>query len=343
MRFPEAVKLSANENCYGCSASVLDAIRKHSEGVHLYPDANPAALKEKLSRKFGISPDSLVVGAGSVRIIDGLIQTFVAPDEEVLTFEKSFVAYGQLSSFHKRQCHFAPLTDLRCKPESLMPFITAKTRLIFLANPNNPTGTIISHAELEGFLSELPEDIVVALDEAYLEYVVDSLAPNSIELQKKFRNLIVLRSFSKIYGLAGLRVGYAVMDPRMAKKMTETQIPFSLNYLSSHAAMAALDDPVFVKESARSNAEQREYLYRELKELGFNATRSQANFLYVWFESEFSKDKTVTLLLENGIIICDMKVFGQDKSVRITVGKEQTNRWLIALLRKSKTPSKKHL
>src|ERR1019366_260082 len=145
-------KLTANENCYGCSPSALDAIQKKYKEVYLYPEVNPVTLKEKLADKFGVTVKNVIVGAGSVRIIDGLIQTFVGPGEEVLTFEKSFIAYGQLSGFHKRKCTFAPLSDLRCTPENLLPFINDNTRLIFIANPNNPTGTIISHVELESFL-----------------------------------------------------------------------------------------------------------------------------------------------------------------------------------------------
>ncbi len=169
----EAIKLSANENCYGCSPLALDAIRQKYKEVYLYPEVNPVALKAKLADKCGVTLKNIVVGAGSVRIIDGLIQTFVGPGEEVLTFEKSFIAYSQLAGFHKRKCNYAPLSDLRCSPENLLPFINDNTRLIFIANPNNPTGTIISHAELESFLSKVPENIVVTIDEAYGEYVTD--------------------------------------------------------------------------------------------------------------------------------------------------------------------------
>ena len=327
-------KLTANENCYGCSPSALDAIQKKYKEVYLYPEVNPVTLKEKLADKFGVTVKNVIVGAGSVRIIDGLIQTFVGPGEEVLTFEKSFIAYGQLSGFHKRKCTFAPLSDLRCTPENLLPFINDNTRLIFIANPNNPTGTIISHVELESFLARVSNNIVVAIDEAYSEYVTDPLFPNSLELQKKYPNLVILHSFSKIYGLAGLRIGYAIMEESKAAKMTEGQIPFSLSYLSSGAAIASLDDKNFIKESVQANTEQRDFLYYELKKLGYNTIPSQANFIYLWFDRDEEKKKVYDLLFQNGIIICDMKIFGQEKALRITVGEKEINKKMISILAK---------
>ena len=332
MKNKKPIKLSANENCYGCSPLAQEAIQNKYKNVHLYPEVNPVALKEKLAENFNVPSKNIIVGGGSVRIIDGLIQTFVGPDEEVLTFEKSFIAYGQLSGFHKRKCVFAPLTDLRCIPENLIPFINDKTRLIFIANPNNPTGTIISHAELKFFLSKISNKIVVAIDEAYAEYVTDSIFPNSIELQKKYPNLVILRSFSKIYGLAGLRIGYAIMDDYKVSKMTEGQIPFSLSYLSSDAAIAALNDKEFTHKSAKENNELRDFLFHELKKLGYNTISSQANFIYLWFNDDAEKKKTYDLLFQEEIIICDMKVFGQEKSLRITIGDKEVCEQIITCL-----------
>lgn len=319
------IKLYGNENCYGFSPLAKQAIEKNAQQVHFYPDVNPVALKEKLAIKYKVAPGNIIVGAGSVRIIDGLIQTVVGLEEEVLTFERSFIAYGQLSGFHKRKCNFAPLTDLRCNPEKLLPLINEKTRLIFIANPNNPTGTIISHAELESFLSKIPKDIVVAIDEAYAEYVTDSTFPNSVELQKKYSNLVILHSFSKIHGLAGLRIGFAIMEISMAAKMSAGQIPFSISRISAEAALASLDDKEFLLMSAKENAKQREYLFTELKKLGYNTIQSQSNFIYVWFDTDEQKIVTYKRLFDNGIMICDMKIFGQEKALRIGVGDKETN------------------
>ena len=319
MTATKIIKLSANENCYGCSPLALEAIEKKYKEVHFYPEVNPISLKTKIAEKFKVSVNNIVIGAGSVRIIDGLIQTFVGENEEVITFEKSFIAYGQLSGFHNRKCHFASLSDFRCAPETTLPLISDKTRLIFIANPNNPTGTIISHTELETFLSKISKSIIVTIDEAYMEYVTDSCFPNSIELQKKYPNLVILRSFSKIYGLAGLRIGYAIMEEKLAARMCERQIPFALNYLSPNAAIAALNDEEFIRQSAKANAEQRDFLYTELKKLGYNTIPSQSNFIYLWFNNDTEKKKVFDILFTNGILICDMQIFGQEKSLRISI------------------------
>ncbi|MEI6489840.1 MAG: aminotransferase class I/II-fold pyridoxal phosphate-dependent enzyme, partial [Bacteroidota bacterium] len=172
-----SVKLSANENCYGCSPLALEAIRNNYKQAHVYPEVFAASLKDRLAKEYNVSDKNIIVGAGSVNIIDALIRTFVKENEEVLTFEKSFVAYSQLAGFHNRKCVFAPLSDFRCVPNNLLPFVSDKTKLIFIANPNNPTGTIITHDELEGLLEKIPSTITVVIDEAYSEYVTDKAFP----------------------------------------------------------------------------------------------------------------------------------------------------------------------
>lgn len=332
MTVQKIIKLSANENCYGCSLLAREAILKNYRDVHLYPELHPLALKEKLAVKYGVLVKNIVTGAGSVGIINALIQTFAGLDNEVLTFENSFIAYSQLSHIHNRLCHFAPLSDLSCNPENLLPSINDRTRLIFIANPNNPTGTIISHTQLQNFLAKIPGNIIVVIDEAYAEYVTDPLFPDSIELQRKYPNLVILHSFSKIYGLAGLRIGYAIAEESIAAKLTHCQIPFSLNYLSYNVAIAALDDTGFIDESARMNDEQRNYLVYELKRLGYNTIPSQSNFIYVWFDTDAEKEKMYDVLFRNGIIICNMKIFGQEKALRITVGAQEANNKIISLI-----------
>ncbi len=326
------IRLAANENCYGCSPFAMDAVQKNLENIHLYPEVNPVVLKDKLAESFGVNSKNIVVGAGSVRIIDGLIQTFVGAEEEVLTFEKSFIAYGQLAGFHNRKCQFAPLTEFRCNPENIFPLINEKTKLIFIANPNNPTGTIISHDELENLLGRISKNIIVAIDEAYGEYVNDSAFPNSIALQKKYPNLVILHSFSKIYGLAGLRIGFAIMDEEKAASMSRGQIPYSLSPISVNAALAALNDQAFILKSAKDNAEQRTILFNELNKLGYNVVASQSNFIYMWFGTDDEKKMVYDKLFRNGIIICDMKIFGQEKALRISIGDAKANAMIIQCL-----------
>jgi histidinol-phosphate aminotransferase len=326
------VKLSANENCYGCSPLALEAGLEKFESICRYPDVNPLALKKKLADKYNVDVKNIVVGAGSVRIIDGLIQTFAGEGEEILTFEKSFIAYGELSAFHRRKCRFAPLTDFHCRLQNLYPYIDQHTRLIFIANPNNPTGTIISHDDLDKFLGTVPANITVVIDEAYAEYVNAPSFPDSFELQRKHPNLVILRSFSKIYGLAGLRIGYAIMSEQKSLRMSLMQIPFSVNNCAANAAIAALDDEDFTSQSARHNAEQRDFLKGELARLGYKAIQSHANFICVRFDSQIEKMKMKNLLLRNSILICDLDDFGYQLALRITIGKRQTNRKIISIL-----------
>ena len=328
-----SVKLSANENCYGCSPLALEAILNNYKQAHVYPEVFAASLKDRLAKEYNVSDKNIVVGAGSVNIIDALIRTFVKENEEVLTFEKSFVAYAQLAGFHNRKCVFAPLSDFRCVPNNILPFVTDKTKLIFIANPNNPTGTIITHDELEGLLKNIPSTITVVIDEAYSEYVTDKAFPNSLLLQQTYPNLIILHSFSKIHGLAGLRIGYAIAELSRAQVLNNTQIPFSLHYLSCASAIAALNDKTFVAQSAKANAEQGHYLHTELRKLGVNSIATQANFIYIWFTTDDEKLKIYNLLQENGILICDMKVFGQEKSLRITIGDKTTNERIVGVLK----------
>ena len=326
------IKLSANENCYGCSPLALRAGRRLFDNICEYPDFAPADLKQRLAAHYGVHKNNIVTGAGSVRIIEGLIQSLVGKDEEVLTFSNTFSIYGQLSRSLHRDCLFAPLTDMVCRPENLYPFITRRTRLIFISNPNNPTGTIITHTALASFLANVSPAITVVIDEAYAEYVTDPAFPDSFKLQQQYPNLVILRSFSKIYGLAALRVGYAIMDEQLARRLEANQIPFSINAIASGAAVAALGDTAFVAQSASANAAERQHLYSRLTCLGYNVIPSQANFLYIAFGSPEEKTEIRDMLHHHGILVCDLEKSGQPSALRITIGRPRANQQLIAVL-----------
>ncbi len=332
MKTNNVIKLSANENCYGCSKQAINAGMQHFSEIFAYPEVDPNDLKHQLAAKYHVNKTNVVTAAGSVRIIEGLIQTFVGHGGEVLTFDNTFSVYGQLAKNLNRQCRFAPLTDYICLPENLYPYINDNTQLIFIANPNNPTGTIITHNELETFLASVPKNITVVIDEAYAEYVTDASFPDSLALQKTYPNLVIVRSFSKIYGLAALRVGYAILEEKMARKLDSNKIPFSINTIASAAAIAALADTCFIYRSAAQNAEQRELLFTGLKELGHSVIPSQANFLYIDFESSHEKNEVRDQLFHNGILVCDLEKSGQEKALRITIGKAEANKKIISIL-----------
>ncbi|MBK8925483.1 MAG: histidinol-phosphate transaminase [Crocinitomicaceae bacterium] len=327
----QIIRLNTNENYYGCSGAVIPVMEKKLELVNQYPDM-PFRLEKKLAEKYGLSEEQVITGAGSVRIIDGIIQSLVKPDEEILSFDRSFIAYEQLADAHYRKLIKVKQTDFICWPENLSTHISPKTRVIFLANPNNPTGTIISHEELDLFMQKLSPEIYLVLDEAYCEYVSDSSYPDALALLKKYKNLIVLRSFSKIYGLAGLRIGYGFMNANLANQMKAKRIPFFLNYLAEDAALAALEDEKFIQICAEKNAIERVWLTDALQKKGYHVISSQANFLFVYFEDEDQKDKIHQKLSSEGLITCNLTSFNQNNSIRIGLADREVNEMVVRVL-----------
>lgn len=325
------IKLFANENFYGCSPLVKKAIKEKIAEVNYYGE-NPIKLEEALAAKLGINSGKIAAGAGSVRLIDGIIQSFVDVNDEVLTFDKTFVAYAQLTRAFRRTCILAPVDDYYCRINNLLPFVNEKTKVIFLSNPNNPTGTVINHEELKSLLQSISSGIYVVIDEAYREYVTNNSFPDSLSLQKEFPNLIILRTFSKAYGLAGLRIGYAIADEKIISVLKQSRIPHFMNCFSSDAAMIALEDEAFINKCVAKNSKERDYLYKNLKKNGFNVIPSQGNFLYMTFENEESKMKVFNALYEKEIHVCNLAVFGQEKSLRIGVGDRKCGKEIIECL-----------
>lgn len=334
------IKLAANENVLGASPLALEAIKNNYHNVHCYPEYIPVTLKNRLAQKHGVPPGNIVLSAGSVGMIDMIIKIFVRFDEDVLTFEKSFVAYGLAAKANKKTCNFAKLTNFTCDVNNLFPLIGEKTKAIFIANPNNPTGTIISHDELFHLLDKISSNILVIIDEAYLEYVTDDTYPDSLKLQKEFSNLVILRTFSKIYGLAGLRIGYAIANENIVLEVEKYSPPFSITSLAAKAAYAALDDLEFVEKCVQLNAQERDFLFNELKKLGYNVIPSQGNFIYLYFDRYEEKERTFKQLEDNGILICNLDIFKQENSLRISIGDSKTNMKIIEHLSKLKNTIK---
>lgn len=326
------IKLAANENALGTSPLALEAIKNNYLDVHYYPEYNPITLKNKLALKHDVLPQNIALSAGSVNIIDMIIKVFVGFDEEVLTFEKSFVAYSLSAKANKKRCIFARLTDFTCDINNLFPLVYEKTKAIFIANPNNPTGTIISHDTLFQLLNKISSNILVIIDEAYYEYVTDDAYPDSLKLQKEFPNLIILRTFSKIYGLAGLRIGYTIANEGFVHDIEKYSPPFRINYLAESAALAAMDDSEFVDKCVIFNTKERNFLYNELKNSGYNVLPSQGNFIYMYFNRQEEKERTFKQIEDEGILVCNLDIFGQKNSLRISVGKSETNKRIIECL-----------
>ncbi len=323
------IKLSQNENPFGASPMALQAIADNYQSVYRYPEITHDALRNRLAQKYDISPDRIIVSAGSVEAVDVAIKTFVGLDDNIVTAAKTFVAYRLLAGINRRECRRAELTDNTVDLDNLMALCDDKTRVIFVANPNNPTGTIVSHRALSMMLETLPSRILVVVDEAYAEYVTDDSYPDSFELQRRFENLIIFRTFSKMFGLAGLRVGYAIASEKIIETLAKNRTQFSVNRLATTAALAALDDTGFVKECAAVNHEERTTLYTELTRAGLNVTPSQGNFLFVECGGQREKDRIYKLLKSDGIIVRELGPFGVEQGLRMSVGRPEENRQLI--------------
>ncbi len=333
---PNIIKLTQNENPFGTPPLALKAIENEYHSAFRYPDVLNEDLKSKLAEKYAVTPENIVISAGSVACMDMAIKTFVEIDENVVTTEKTFVAYHILSTINRRECRVADLVENTVRLDNVLALCDEKTKLIFVANPNNPTGTLFHHDPLVRFLETVSSETFVVLDEAYSEYVNDPDYPQSLQLQKTFRNLIILRTFSKIYGLAGLRIGYAIAHPDIRVEMEKRKTPFSINRLAAAAALGALDDTDYIRKCIAVNETERTWLFNQLRELGYKVMPTQANFIMVEFQDEKEKDETYYQLRKEGILVRPLEPFGVKLGLRITVGRPEDNRALIDCLSKLK-------
>jgi len=328
------IKLASNENSLGPSKKAIRAIKNALKNLHLYPDANCYYLKEKLARFHNISPEQLILGNGSNDIIDLSVRTFCLPGDEVITSEMSFIMFYISAQAQNCVQKIIKMKDYTYDLDGIKAAITDKTKMIYIANPNNPTGTYVNKDSLDNFIREIPEDIILAIDEAYYEYVTAKDFPfDTISYIKDRPNTIVMRTFSKIYGLAGIRFGYGITDARLADYMNRVRQPFNISTLAQVASIAALDDRSHIRKTRKMNKEGMEFLTKELTALGFKVIPSQTNFLLI----DLQRDATELYekVLRLGVIIRPMKGFGMPTGVRITIGTMEENQRLIEALKKS--------
>ncbi|ADN02284.1 histidinol-phosphate transaminase [Spirochaeta thermophila] len=327
---PGAIKLSSNENPLGPSPLALKALKEASETIHLYPDKACTSLKEKLAEVHGLTPKWFVIGNGSDEVMLFIAGAFVERGISVVTSEHTFSEYTFATRVFEGEVRYAPMREGRFALSELAAGIDSSTRVVFICNPNNPTGTYVSHEELVSFLETVPEEVLVVVDEAYREYVEARDFPRTLELVKRHPNLMVLRTFSKIYGLAGLRVGYGIARPEVIRYVERLKPPFNVNLLGQVAARAALDDTAFVERSRALTREGKAFLYRELSRLGLFAYPSEANF--VCFRLGGSSQEAFEALMERGVIIRPLDSFGLPGWMRVTVGTPDQNEAFIEAL-----------
>jgi histidinol-phosphate aminotransferase len=324
-----AVKLASNENPVGPSPLAVKAIGEALGGLNRYPDGGSYYLRRRLAAHHGISPDEIFLGDGSCEILNLLAQLFLRPGLNAVISDHSFVIYRLAVAATGAGVKTAPLKNFTLDLEAIARAIDKNTRLVFLGNPNNPTGTIYRRAEWEKFLERVPPTTVIAADEAYFEFVRDAEYPDSMHYHNSERMLVTLRTFSKIFGLAGLRVGYAVARRDVVAMLNHVRQPFNVSSLAQVAVLAAMDDHEHVRRTLAVNAAGIAYLERELRRLGIEFAPTQANFIL----ADVGNGRSVfEQLLKLGVIVRPMNSYGLPRHVRISVGLEEENRRLIEAL-----------
>lgn len=327
------VKLASNENPLGPSPKALLALENISEDAHRYVDPSSHRLVQAIAKKYAKSQHEIVCGHGTDSILAYIVNAFTDHNDEVLTSEGTFIGiYVNVLKFGRKLVK-VPLKDYGYDLDAIASVITEKTKLIYLANPNNPTGTMFSKAEFEKFMSAVPDSILVILDEAYTVYAEEnSDYPNGFEYD--YQNLIVTRTFSKAYGLAGLRVGFAVAPTAVIKEIYKVKLPFEPNYPAQIAAEAALDDDDFLKQTVETNKTSLAKLKACFNKLGIKQIPTAANFIMILFASEQFATAFNEECLEHGLIVRHVKSFGIPEAIRINSGTEAETEFAVSVIEK---------
>lgn len=321
-----AVKLASNENPLGPSPKAIAVLGESAETLHLYPDGGAHHLTRALADRLDVSLNQVIVGNGSDEIISLLVKAFVAPGDEAVMADHTFVMYKLAVTGGHGVTREVPLKEWCHDLPAMAKAISDKTRLVFICNPNNPTGSMIAKDEVAAFMADVPDHVIVVFDEAYFEYVRDSQFPDSIQYVRENRQVVVLRTFSKIYGLAGLRIGYGITTPEIVDYLHRVRNPFNTNSLAQKAALAALRDDEHVATSRVLNESEMAVVESELRDLGMHPLPSQANFLY--FDTGRDGHDIFNRLLKEGVIVRHIR----GSMIRVTIGQPDENvRFLRAL------------
>lgn len=325
-----AIKLASNENPLGPSPRALEAIRKSLHKVHLYPDGQGYFLREKLAQVHGLERDRIILGAGSTDLIELVGKTFLMAGDEAITSESAFYIYRLAIEEMGAGLVLTPMRNATFDLAAIAHAVTQRTKVIYLGNPNNPTGTMFTAQELDRLLDALPARVLVVLDEAYHDYVQRPDYSHSLDYVRAGRNLLLLRTFSKVHGLAGLRIGYGMGHPELIECLNRVRSPFNASSLAQVAALAALDDREHVARSVESNQREMKFLTQELTLAGLRYTPSVGNFLLIDTGRDCEED--FVRLLHEGVIVRPMKLYGFPTSLRVTVGTHAENQQFLEAL-----------
>jgi histidinol-phosphate aminotransferase len=325
-----AVKLASNENPLGPSPKAMEAARHALGEANWYPDGGSKRLRQVLADRFHARPEEVFVGLGSSEIIDLASRVLLRPGLDGITSEGSFTLFAIAIRASGGNLIQTPMRNFAFDLDAMAAVVNPQTRIIYIANPNNPTGTAFGAAEFAAFLKKVPGDVLVVLDEAYREYAARTDLPDALELFRQYNNILTLRTFSKVYGLAGLRIGYGIGHPTLVAEMNKLRTPFNVTNVGQSAALAALDDAEHVRRSVEINREERQRLYEGLRGLGLSPVPSETNFLFIPI-GPHAKSLCDELLLE-GVIVRPLGWMGFPEAIRISVGSPVENTKLLTAM-----------
>lgn len=331
-KIPGAHKLSSNENPLGCSPAAIAAAAAAAEKMNIYPDGGATKLREAIGAKYGIDANRLICGAGSDEIFQLLARAYLNSDDEIIQSEHGFLVYRLVAQQSGAAVIDAPDKGLTTDVDAILERVTPKTKIVFVANPNNPTGTYIPYNEVKRLHAGLREDILLVLDGAYAEYVRQNDYSSGMELAGEAPNVLVTRTFSKIHGLGGLRLGWAYGPASVIDALNRTRGPFNVSSLALEIGVAALSDDAFMAKSADHNQAELARVSAALTKAGFKVHPSVCNFFLIEFGDRAGTERADAHLRSNNLIVRDMKSYGLETYLRISVGTAQQNDELIAAL-----------
>jgi len=329
----DVTKLASNENALGCSPKVKAVLRELIEETHMYPDASNFELKDALSVKLGVGPDQIFCSTGSDSLIRVICNTFLQPGDESIMAAITFPRYEASTKLMGATCSIIPMMNNGLDLEKMVEAINDKTKIMWFCNPNNPTGTIFTKSQFVNVLKRIPDHVLIVMDEAYIEYVTSKEFPNALEFLKDYPNMIILRTFSKAYGLASLRIGYGIASEELTSYFNRVIGPFDVNLFAQKAAVAALGDEEFLKQVLKNNVIGKEYFCQQFKMMNLSYIDTNTNFIMV--DTQVDDSKVFDKLLKKGIIVRPGYLLGMPGWLRITIGTEKQNELFIGALKES--------
>ncbi len=326
------IKLASNENPLGPSPRAVQAMVKELQEVHVYPNGKDRQLREAIADRCGLKPEMVIFSNGEDNILTLITQAFLETGEESVVASITFHAYTTATIIAGGRVCPVPLKDYTHDLEAMLEAINEKTKLVFICNPNNPTGTMVTKGQADWFMERVGDEVLVIFDEAYGEYADRDQYPDAVRYVKEGRNVLVLRTFSKLFGLAGVRVGYALGKPDLIRALAAVREPFAVDRIGQAGALAVLEDEEYIRRSKEVNRDGKEFLYRELDRMGLSYVPTQANFILV--DTGKKAELVHEAMQREGVIIRPAHHWGLKTKIRVTIGTREQNQWFISALQK---------